>query len=44
MKEFPKRVIVERGLNVEFSLVESFDKKKNQASYQAKDIRVLEVK
>ncbi|WP_177160967.1 lipopolysaccharide assembly protein LapB [uncultured Fusobacterium sp.] len=41
MKEFPKRVAVERGLNVEFSLVESFDKRKNQASYQAKDIRVL---
>ncbi len=44
VKEFPKRITVERGLNVEFSLVESFDKKKNQASYQAKDIRVLEVK
>lgn len=41
MKEFPKKVVPSIGLKVEFSLIESFDKKKNQLSYEAKDIKIL---
>lgn len=41
IREFPKKVVPVIGLKVEFSIIESFDKKKNQLSYEAKDIKIL---
>lgn len=41
IREFPKKIVPVVGLKVEFSIIESFDKKKNQLSYEAKDIKIL---
>lgn len=41
IKEFPKNMIPEINMKVEFTLTESFDKKKNQNSYVATNIRIV---